>query len=247
MANFLLATVILGLMALSGNALRVSARTRGELSALTLAHSQLAELRQNLQATPTPVSAWPTLSGLGSWHNHPDFAASEYRLDVALQPDYSPYWRSELMYPLSERRSLDASAVRARAQARWAGGTVSLVTLIADRRRQWRTANPIEITSVPSAGGSVPKGGHLGLSVQAFNSGGTSEPDALFTWSVMPGTSTGMILSQSRDGRQAVFAHQVPKRSGVGFISGPAGTCYIVATSRLWGQERSQRLLVNLQ
>ena len=90
MANFLLATVILGLMALSGNALRVSARTRGELSALTLAHSQLAELRQNLQATPTPVSAWPTLSGLGSWHNHPDFAASEYRLDVALQPVRAP-------------------------------------------------------------------------------------------------------------------------------------------------------------
>ncbi|MFN8612946.1 MAG: hypothetical protein U0931_35735 [Vulcanimicrobiota bacterium] len=247
MANFLLATVILGLMALSGNALRLSATSRAEVSALRLAETELSECREWLQNSPGALASWPGLPGLASWRSHPDFLAAEYRVDLAAQPDYSPFWQREMLYPAGDRRSLDHSGLRAQVRVRWSGGTLKLVSLIADHRRQWRASNPLEISSQPSASLTVAKGGQLELKVKAFNSQGQAEPDAMFTWSVQPGTSCGMIQSQSRDGRQAIFAHQVPKRSGVGFISGPTGSCFIVATCRLWGQERSERLLVNLQ
>lgn len=247
-AFFVFATAILFVAVAADFALRQGRRTLQENRAALVAQSRLAQVRSWCHSVePSPVSGFAAYPGLGSWQA--DQYGYESRVQMVVHHTYSPSSNSEIFLPADRRRSLDSSLLRVRVEVRWGSlptQSLKLVSLISDRRRSFRAINPVVVTPLSGATFPLAQGATADFQAEAFNDLGQLIGDAMFSWSVIPGTSLGMLDSQRADGKQCQFINHVLKVPGPGFDFAGPGECWVVATTRYWGVEQVGRYLVEL-
>lgn len=247
MALFLFAVAILFVANGADYALQAGNRSAREARAAFLAQSRLAALREWSQQGSN-FSNFTAYPGLGAWQVD-DFGL-QTRVDLLRQQTYMPSSGSEVFLAPPDRRPMDGSLLRARVQVRWGSSArenYQLVTQIGDSRRAWRLANPIEISPISPPAVPLPQGGTADFQAQGFDSAGQAIPDLAFSWTVVPGTSNGLLSAQSADGHTATFTHHTIKLPGPGFDFGPSGEVWVQATARYWGIEQAGRYLLELQ
>ena len=242
----LLSGVLLVVTGLIDTGLGHSRDSRTATLATVVARSRLAEVRSWLQGDSQAKYAfdrWSSFPELGAWRQEGSWPGFESKTELAPHLTFTPAAGSELLFDPVDRRPVAKTLLKATIEVRWGGRLprLQVVTLIADGRRAWGDL------TISGAGGSVARGAVVNLSAKGFDDLGQEIPDLTLSWSVMPATSCGMILDQSRDGRTARFCHQVPKPFGPGFNFAPPGTAWVAVSGRLWGVEKTSRVLVNLQ
>jgi hypothetical protein len=112
---------------------------------------------------------------------------------------------------------------------------VKLVSLLKDRPRGWRTANPVVVSG--GVGGVVNATSAVTLTARGYDASGDEIKDLFFTWSVQPEFPGGAVgsLVPARDGRTVVFRNQLT--TGTGVIAS-TGSCKVWATAVYAGEER---------
>ena len=250
LAFSILTGALLTVAVLIDTGLGYSRDSRMVTQATAVARSRVAEIRSWLQGESQPNYAfdrWNSLPDLGVWRNEADYPGFESKTDLTRRNTFTPAAGSEMLYKPAERRPLNNTLLQATVNVRWGGRSpgLQLVTLIADGRRKW-AADP-DFLVISGAGGNVARGGTLSLSAVGYDDQGQEITDLMLSWTVQAGTSCGMITEQSRDGHTATFCHQTPKPFGPGYTFAPPGTAWVAVSGRLWGVEKTARVLVHLQ
>ena len=214
--------------------------------ALLAAESQLERARSwsRLPANFHNPSGFP---GAGTFTSHPDYPSLQSRLDLEPFGLYSPDWGSEMIVNASRRRFLQGATLRARVEVRWGSRPqqqVRLATYITQPNCGWHDTQPIRINMNP-AGAALARGDTRDFTVTAYDQANRPMPQITFAWTVVVCTSDGTLQSQSRDGSQARFIHQITRPDG-SIVFGPPGEVWVQATARYWGVERSERVVLNL-
>lgn len=246
-ALFLFAVAVLFVASSADFALRAGNRSNREARAAFVAQSRLAQLREWSQQGNNFLN-YTSYPGLGSWQ--PDDFGFTTRVELVRNGTYTPCSASESFLAAADRRSLDASLLRARVRVSWGPGpfeNYQLVSEVGDSRRGWRGVDPIVITPVSPPPVPLPQDQMAAFEVTGYDSAGQAIPDLTFSWAVVPGTSNGLFENQSADGRRATFRHHVYKVPGPGFDFGPTGEVWVQAVARFWGIEQAGRYLLVLQ
>jgi len=214
-AIYLLLCAFMVVINLFHTAMRYGAGIDRPIYATVIAGRKLEEIRR---------WAWtPAAKGYnfhGDWSavtvsSRPDDENPEYYVTVrtAASGLLSPCSSFESAYPEAERKSMDASAKKVKVTVSWSPGdaskAVSLVSVIREPSREFRSTSPIVVTPVGTVPSSVSQDGTVSFTVKAYDSQDVALEDLVFRWYVEPMTGNGTLVAQAHNGTTATFAHKV--------------------------------------
>lgn len=244
LAVYLFAVAIFTLTEASQFAARSGQRSQLEAQAASLARTELSRTRDWL-ADPSHFSSPASFPGLGAWTASP--GGLEFRVLISPQPLGTPTTLTEALYP-GDTRTLSQALLLVQVDVRRAGAANfwQHTTLVGEPRRTWHASLPLIITPLAAVPAPLPQGVSVAFQVEARDSANQPVADLMYRWSVIPGGSRGTI-APTRSGKQVTFTHHIPKFGAPGFDFAPPGSCWLAVTANLWGVERTEKVLLDLQ
>lgn len=228
-ASFLLVAAFLLVSRLFHAGLQYTSRVEKRALAAHLADKRMQEVR----AWSKRHESWVGLP-TGNDPAHPNFT-----IQVSLDPLelQSPSRQLELAHPAGDRRSMASAARQVTVEVTWDSERLRLTSLLADRFRGWRSANPIVVSgSIPP---QVGPGDTVEFSARGFDAAGRAIEDLFFSWYVeprqFPNAAVGTVEA-SRDGRTAEFRNQIQLLNGT--VASRNGVCRVAVRAVYGGQER---------
>ncbi len=212
--------------------------------ALLVAQSHLERIRAwaSIPGNFANLSGYP---GQNVFTSEPDGSGLESRIQLAYYQTYSPDWGSELLASPTQRRVLQQSHLKLEVETRWgsrASETVQLASMLAAPNRGWHASTPLVVTLTPNTP-NLNRDETRQLQVAAFDSNNQPLNDLKYSWTVVAVMSDGHLQSQSRDGKEAVYIHQIPTPTGI--RHGPPGEVWVEVSASYWGQMRRARVVLS--
>lgn len=235
--------VAFGLVAtLFHTAMRYSSRVEKQTVAVTVARRKMVEIRRwarevsgGIYNFDTDWSAWNGVTAADA--EQPDMEVTTHVVEQEL---YSPSSGLEAPYPEERRRTLGTSAKKLRIQVAWnptsPSNRLTLVTLIPDPGRAFRTSNPLVVQTEGALASPLPRDATATFTVQGFSTDDKPLADLFFKWYVEPMTGNGTITDEARDGSRVTFANKVRLPNGAWTWTG--GRCRLRVRAVYRGDER---------
>jgi hypothetical protein len=207
-AAFILLVAMTVFGTLFQNVLRSSRRGDELATAARVANNRLEEIRDWARTASGSSSNFRS----GSWATwatpYADPSAPGFNVSVSLvaQACYSP--SIDLEAGFAAPRSMTNSVKKLRLRTTWRDQQLDLWSEIAAPPQNPRLPLNTAIDVSTSLSGLIANGSGGTLTAQAIDDNGQAIPDLVYLWNILPGTGTGEVITQDRNGRNATFTNQ---------------------------------------
>lgn len=228
-ASFLLVAAFLLVSRLFHAGLQYTSRVEKRALAAHLADKRMQEIR-----------SWSKRHE--SWNgipDGPDPQHSGYDIQVSLEnlELSSPSRQLEEAHPDDDVRVMTSAARRVTVEVTWDSERLRITSLLADRFRGWRGADPIVVSgAIPPQVGPTTS---VEFSARGYDAAGRPIEDLFFSWYVEPRQFPDAALGSidaARDGRTAVFRNQIQLVNGA--LASRNGMCRVAVRAVYGGRER---------
>ena len=149
------------------------------------------------------VGNWSTWATSYADPNAPGYNVS---LSLVSQLCYSPCISMESSF--AQPRSMTSSIKKVRVRTSWSDQHFDLWSEIAAPTQRPRTPldNAIDVTT--SLSGTISNSAGGNLTAQAYDTQGQPIDDLVYQWNILPGSGTGQVVPNDRNGKSAYFTNQ---------------------------------------
>ena len=243
-AIFIIVMALLIMTQLMHSALQRGTVVEERLLGALCAQEKLEEIRTWASEPVNFHGNWSTYDNVVT--QNPDYPAIQTRTTLSEQPISTPSRLLENAYPVAKQRVLNNACKGVTVECWWGDGPqqrIELSSLVGAPADTFELSNPIEIT--PSSA-VLAKDATQSFSVRAFDSAGREIEGLIFSWFIVPKSGTGLLVSQSRDGRTAEIGNWLYALDGTSHTYAP-GLCEFSVRAKYNGVEVVESVEVEMQ